>query len=133
MGLWNKIMFWKKKKKKRGNVSPVMVDAGVCTEEPLKCDVGTTTEDLIFEGEMNSHEETPPVEYIEGGELFPYYSPPEWPQPYEYFIPPPQEYEGLGHSYSYGAPAPEYAEWRGEYAYSSPPVYPQEWFYVAPL
>jgi len=50
-------MFWRKR---RGNVSPTMVDASVCTEETSKCDVGMNTEDMVFEGDMNSHQAPPP-------------------------------------------------------------------------
>jgi hypothetical protein len=126
MGFFKKMTFWK-----RGNVSPIMVDASVCTEEPRVCDVGTNT-DVVYEGDMNSRQSPPPAEYAEGCDFFRYYSPPEWPESYSYYVPP-QEYEEWGQSYSYGAPAPEYAQWWGTYGYSSPPAYPPEWFYVAPL
>jgi hypothetical protein len=129
MGFLKKMMFWKKR---RGNVSPIMVDASVCTEEPRKCDVGTNTEDVVFDGDINSHQSPPPGKYAEGFDFFPYYSPPEWPQSYSYYVPPPQEYEEWGQSYSYGAPAPEYAECWGMNEYSSPSAYSPEWFYVAP-
>jgi hypothetical protein len=106
--------------------SPTMVDASASTEQPHKCDVGTNTDDVVFGGEINSHQAPPPVEYAEGCNLLAYYAPPEWPESYAYYIRA-QEYEEWGQSYSYRAPAPEYAEWCSTYAYSSPPAYPTEW------
>jgi len=67
-------LFWKK----RGNISPKMVDKSVSTEARSTCDVATITEDMIVAGEMGSYEaapranyneeyahETPPEEYAE--------------------------------------------------------------------
>ena len=95
-------MFWRKR---RGNVSPTMVDASVCTQEISKCDVGTNTEDMVVEGDMNSHQAPPLAEYAEGCDPLAQFSPPEWPQSYGYYTP--QEYEEWGQMYSNGAPAPE--------------------------
>jgi hypothetical protein len=123
MGFFKKLMFCKKR---RGNVSPVMIDASVDTEEPRKCDVGRNTEGVVYEGDMNSHQSPPPADY----------SPPEWPQSYSHYVPPPQEYEECGQSYSHGAPAPEYAELWGLYelvGYSSPSAYSSGWFGASPF
>ena len=125
MGFLKKIMFWRKR---RGNVSPTMVDASVSTLVTSKCDVGTNTEEMVVEDDLDSNQEPPPVEYAEGCDQLPYLSPPQWPQPYEYYMP--HQYE-WGQWYSYGAP--EYAEWCDTYAYNSHPAYPPEWSHVTPM
>jgi hypothetical protein len=115
MGFFRKLMFWKKR---RGNVSHVMVDASVGTEEPRNYDVGTNTEGVVYEGDVNSDQSPPPTDY----------SPPEWPQSHSHYVLLPQEW---GQSYSHGAPAPEYAELWAVYelvGYSSPSAYSSGWF-----
>jgi len=120
MGFFKKLMFWRKR---RANVSPTMVDASVSTQEIIKCDVGTNTEDMGVERDMNSDQAHPPAEYAEGCDPLAYVSPPQWQQPYEYYMP--HQYE-WGQWDSYGAP--EYAEWCGTYAYNPPPAYDPEWY-----
>jgi hypothetical protein len=116
MGFFKRSMFWRKR---RGNVFPTMVDASVSTEEKSTCDVGTNTEDMVFEGEFNSDQAPLPAEYAEGCDPLAYLSPPQWPQPYEYYML--NKYEQWGQWYIHGAPAPEYAEWCGTYEYNSLP------------
>jgi hypothetical protein len=62
-GMLQKIMFWRKR---RGKVSTTMVDASISTGATSKCDVGTNTEDMVVEGELNSYQAPPPAEYAEG-------------------------------------------------------------------
>jgi len=100
-----------------------MVDASVSTQEIIKCDVGTNTEDMGVERDMSSDQAHPPAEYAEGCDPLAYVSPPQWQQPYEYYMP--HQYE-WGQWDSYGAP--EYAEWCGTYAYNPPPAYDPEWY-----
>jgi len=59
MGFFNKMIFWKRR---RGNVSPAMVDASVSTEGPSKCDVETMTANMVGGGENVSYE-APPAPY----------------------------------------------------------------------
>jgi len=131
-------MFWRKR---RANVSPTMVDASVSTLVTSKCDVGTNTEDMDVEGDMNSNQEPPPVEYAEGCEPLVQFSPPEWPQSYGNYIP--QENENWGQMSTNGAPAPEmnaqqapppaeYAEGCDQLPYLSQPQWPQPYEYYMP-
>ena len=46
-----KIMLWKKR---RGNISPKMVDVSVCTEARRTFDVATMTENMSVAGESDS-------------------------------------------------------------------------------
>jgi hypothetical protein len=62
MGLLKKIMFWKKRK---GNISPKMVDVSVSTEARRTCDVATNTEDVSVAGESDSYQAAPPTIYNE--------------------------------------------------------------------
>jgi len=121
MGFFN-ILFWKKR---RGNVSPTMVEASVCTEGPSKCDVATNTGNVNTGGEINSHEAPPPAEYTEVCDSHTGHhqnGPNRMHITYNH-----RNTKNGTQSYSYGAPAPEYAEWCVTYAYSSPPAYPPEW------
>jgi len=52
MRFFKKMMFWKRR---RGNVSPTMVDASVSTGGPSKCDVATVTDDVVGGGENDSY------------------------------------------------------------------------------
>jgi len=61
VGFFKKIMFWNRR---RGNVSPTMVDASVSTERPSKCDVATMTDDVVGGAENDSYI-APPVPYEE--------------------------------------------------------------------
>ena len=92
-------MFWNRR---RGNVSPTMVDASVSTEGPSKCDVATMTDDMVVGGEDDS------------------------------YIAPPVPYEEWCNRYVYGRQSHEFAEWCFNYACSTLPAYLEAWSYGTP-